>query len=284
MFDRTEIPVTATGVSAWEVAKDVSKSAGEILMKWWPETKVISEKGSNDIVTNVDIEAEKFISEKLKTAFPDHGIYGEEAAGDDPEQGWVWVIDPVDGTRNYASGIPFFSLVLALVKDGEVVVGVNYDPLNGEMFHAASGMGAFLNEERMRVSDKGTLDGAMVGIDIAYSNDSGTEDTFQSVRKLWHRLGTVRLLGSSALGISYVAAGRTDIYFHHRLQPYDQAAGLLLVEEAGGVITDRNGIRAGLYSDGIIAASTRTHVDFMNSTKNHGWRRPSSREANPFEI
>jgi len=283
MMDKVELPISCDGRNAWEVAQDVANSAGDILMRWWPETKVVSDKGTNDIVTNVDLEAEKFISAELKEAFPHHGIYGEEGAGDDPEKGWVWVIDPVDGTRNYASGIPFFSLVIALAKDGEVIVGVNYDPLNKEMFHAAYGMGAYLNEERIEVSTKGTLDRAMVGIDIAYSSDSGTEDTFQTARKLWNRIGTVRLLGSSALGISYVAAGRTDLYFHHRLQPYDQAAGLLLVEEAGGIITDRSGMRAGLYSDGIIAASSQIHRDFIDSTKSHGWRKPSSRRVNPTE-
>ena len=283
MLDKVELPVDCNGRNAWEIAKVVAESAGEILMKWWPETKVVSRKGTNDIVTNVDVDAEEFISSKLRRAFPDHGIYGEEQAGDDPEKGWVWVIDPVDGTRNYALGIPFFSLVIALVKDGEVVVGVNYDPLNKEMFHAAYGMGAYLNEERLQVSAKETLDSAIVGIDIAYSDDSGTEDTFQTTRKLWDRFGTVRLLGSSALGISYVAAGRTDLYFHHRLQPYDQAAGLLLVEEAGGVVTDRNGTRASLYSDGIVAASSQIHRDFMDSTKSHGWRRPSSRKFNPTD-
>ena len=283
MINKDGLPISCDGRDAWKVAQDVANSAGDILMRWWPETKVISDKGTNDIVTNVDLEAEKFISTRLKEAFPDHGIYGEEEAGDDPEKGWVWVIDPVDGTRNYASGIPFFSLVIALAKDGEVIVGVNYDPLNKEMFHAAYGMGAYLNEERIEVSTKGTLDRAMVGIDIAYSSDSGTEDTFQTARKLWNRIGTVRLLGSSALGISYVAAGRTDLYFHHRLQPYDQAAGLLLVEEAGGIITDRSGMRAGLYSDGIIAASSQIHRDFIDSTKSHGWRKPSSRRVNPTE-
>ena len=283
MVDKVELPVSSDGRNAWEVARDVANAAGEILMRWWPETKVISDKGINDIVTNVDLEAEKFISAELKEAFPGHGIYGEEEAGDDPEKGWVWIIDPVDGTRNYASGIPFFSLVIALAKDGEVMVGVNYDPLNKEMFHAAYGMGAYLNKARIEVSSRDTLDRAIVGIDLAYSNDSGTEDTFQTARKLWSRFGTVRLLGSSALGISYVAAGRTDLYFHHRLQPYDQAAGLLLVEEAGGIITDRNGTRAGLYSDGIIAASSQIHRDFIDSTKSHGWRKPSSRWVNPME-
>ena len=257
---------------AWKAAQRIARSAGEILQNWWPKAKNIKTKGTDDIVTNVDMESEKYIRSEIATCFPEHGIFGEEESGDDPRQGYVWIIDPVDGTRNYAWGIPFFSLVIALAKDGEVIAGVNYDPLHNEMFHAARGKGAYLNENEIKVSRMESLEGSILGMDLAYEDEKGTVDMLGAVTKLWPRLKTARIMGSSALGLSYVAAGRTDIYFHHQLQPYDQAAGLLLVEEAGGIVTDRQGMRAGLYSDGIIASCSPLHEDFMKETKSYPWR------------
>ena len=272
------------GKNAWDIAMEVSRQAGGILMHWWPKTKQVFNKGLADIVTNVDRECEDFIRGELKNHFPSHGTFGEEGFGDDPNEGWVWVIDPIDGTRNFAAGIPHFSIVVALVKDGDVVVGVNYDPIHGEMFHAAIYQGAFLNDKKIRVSNKLKLEDVSCGFDPSNGPAEGTRSTLQVLRKLWPHLNTTRTLGSSALGLSYVAAGRTDIYINHRLQPYDQAAGLVLVEEAGGIVTDRQGYRAGLYSDGIIASSSPLHKDFMDLTKSAPWRRPSSRANNPREA
>ena len=261
---------------AWQAARNVAYSAGEILKEWWPRAKSVKQKGINDIVTNVDMESEKHIRGEIAAYFPEHGIFGEEESGDDPQRGYVWIIDPVDGTRNYAWGIPFFSLVIALAKDGEIITGVNYDPLHDEMFHAAKGKGAYLNEKEIKVSRTECLEGSILGMDLAYEDEKGTIDMLSAVTKLWPRLKTTRIMGSSALGLSYVAAGRTDIYFHHQLQPYDQAAGLLLVEEAGGIVTDRQGIRAGLYSDGIIASCSSLHEAFMKETKSFSWRTNSN--------
>ena len=267
---------------AWQAARNIAYSAGEILQEWWPKAKNVKQKGINDIVTNVDMESEKYIRDQIAFYFPEQGIYGEEESGDDPQQGYVWIIDPVDGTRNYAWGIPFFSLVIALAKDGEIITGVNYDPLHGEMFHAAKRKGAYLNENEIKVSRTESLEGSILGMDLAYEDEKGTIDMLNAVAKLWPRLKTTRIMGSSALGLSYVAAGRTDIYFHHQLQPYDQAAGLLLVEEAGGIVTDRQGIRAGLYSNGIIASCSALHEDFMKETKSFSWRMDSNNPAQNF--
>ena len=203
--------------------------------------------------------------------------------GDDPTTGWTWIIDPIDGTQNYAWGIPCFSIVIALAKDGEVVAGVNFDPINREMFHAARGEGAFLNDKKIQVSEISNFEDVIMVTDPAYGPVAGTTDTLQMLRKIWPSLKTARMIGSSALSISYVAAGRMDIFVHHRLQPYDQAAGIILMEEAGGLITDRQGNRAQLYSDGLIASSSIIHQQFMERTKHLQWRKPSSRSVNPRE-
>ena len=126
-------PVTGVQTCALPIC-EVSRSAGELLLEWWPKLKEISDEGDNDIVTNVDKAAEILIRDELARQFPTHGFYGEELKGDRLESGFVWVVDPIDGTRNYAMGIPCFSIVVALAKDGEVVTGVNYDPLRDEMF------------------------------------------------------------------------------------------------------------------------------------------------------
>jgi len=278
-----ELPKSKSGENAWDVAISVARSAGEVLMRWWTSEKQVFQKGKYDLVTNVDREAETHIRDEIQNFFPSHGFFGEEQAGADPEKGWVWIVDPVDGTRNYAAGVPHFSIVIALAKDGEILTGVNYDPLHDEMFHAAAGSGAYLNEEQIGVSGLSSLRGASVGLDPSNGDPQGTINTFQVIRKLWPNLMTTRMMGSSALGISYVACGRSDIYINHRLQPYDQAAGLILVEEAGGVITDRRGHRAGLYSDGIIACSSPMLEEFLEITKNLPWRRPSCRSVNRRE-
>jgi len=278
-----QLPVSVSGKDAWEVAREVSLTAGEILLDWWPRAKEVSDKGQNDIVTNVDRECEDHIRTAIRRHFPEHGVFGEEGKGDDPTIGWTWIIDPIDGTQNYAWGIPCFSIVVALAKDGEVVTGANFDPLNNEMFHAARGQGAFLNEEKIRVSDLSEFQDVVIGTDPAYGPVEGTTNTLQMLRKMWPAIKTTRMMGSSALGISYVATGRTDIYVHHRLQPYDQAAGIILMEEAGGLLTDRHGNRAGLYSDGLVASSSVIHQHFMEQTKYLQWRRPSTRALNPRE-
>ena len=278
-----QLPETESGKSAWQLAREISLSAGEILLDWWPKTKEISDNGHNNIVTNVDRECEAHIRAEIAAHFPEHGIFGEEEKGDDPTTGWTWIIDPIDGTQNYAWGIPCFSTVIAVAKDGEVVMGVNFDPINKEMFHAARGQGAFLNEQKIQVSDVSQFEDVIMVTDPAYGPASGTIDTLQMLRKIWPSLKTARMIGSSALSISYVAAGRMDIFVHHRLQPYDQAAGMILIEEAGGLITDRHGNRAELYSDGLIAASSTIHQGFMEKTRHLRWREASSRAFNPRE-
>jgi myo-inositol-1(or 4)-monophosphatase len=162
--------------------------------------------------------------------------------------------------------VPFFSLVVGLALDGEVLVGVNYDPMRDEMFHAERGAGAFLNDEPIRVSERSSIEESVLGMDLSY-NDDGAVNGLQVILSLWPGMQTSRTMGSSALEISYAAAGRYDLYFHHQLEPWDQVAGLLLIEEAGGIITDRTGRRAGL-----VASNATLHAEFMRKTEGLAWR------------
>ena len=268
------IPTSATGQTAVEVAREAALVAGQMLVDRFHEVKQITEKGRGNIVTDVDTAVEAEVISLISKEYPDMGVLGEESAGVPADSGYVWVIDPLDGTRNYASGVPFFSVVVGLALDGEVLVGVNYDPMRKEMFHAEKGHGAFLNDEPIRVSEKTSIDECLLGLDLSYNNQ-GAANGLGVILSIWPGMQTARIMGSAALGISYAAAGRTDLYFHHQLEPWDQIAGLLLVREAGGVVTDRTGGRAGLYSDGVVASSSVLHADFMRRTDGLPWRAPT---------
>ena len=272
------IPKSISGKPAMTVAREAALEAGEILVDRFHKAKQISFKGRGNIVTDVDTEVETAIRAMLRREFPDMGFLGEESAGARPDSGYVWIVDPLDGTRNYASGIPFFSTVVGLALDGEVLVGVNHDPWRREMFHAERGKGAFLNDDLIHVSERSTVEDGILGMDLSYNNE-GAVNGLSLIQTLWPGMQTARIMGSSALGIAYAAAGRTDLYFHHQLEPWDQVAGIVLVEEAGGIITDRTGKRAGLRSDGLVASSATLHAEFMRKTDGMAWRRPTHRLA-----
>ena len=271
-----DVPTSTSGRTAMETARGVALKAGEILLRRFDQVKRISFKGCGNIVTDVDVEVESEVLATLGREYPDMGLLGEESQGVRPDSGYVWIVDPLDGTRNYASGIPFFSVVVGLALDGEVLVGVNYDPMRREMFHVERGKGAFLNDERIGVSEESKIEECIRGMDLSY-NDEGAVNGMELIRSLWPGMQTARIMGSSALGISYAAAGRTDLYFHHQLEPWDQVAGILLVEEAGGIITDRAGKRAGLHSDGLIASNATIHAEFMRRIEGMAWREPTHR-------
>lgn len=269
-----EIPRGSSGKTALQVAREVARRAGEALLQRFDQPMTVSFKGRGDVVTDVDAEVERETLDALRSEFPGMGTLGEETAGVAANRGYVWIVDPLDGTRNYASGIPFYSTVVGLALDGEVLVGVTYDPARDEMFYSEKGKGAFLNNEPIRVSNKPDLKDCIVGLDLS-NHDVGAVNGLDVVRSIWPSIRTARIMGSAALGITYAAAGRTDLYFHHQLQPWDQVAGLLLAEEAGGVVTDRTGERAGLYSDGLIASSAALHAEFMRRTEGLAWRMPT---------
>ena len=269
-----DIPIGSSGRSAAEVARAAALKAGEILMDRLDTVKEVSFKGRGNIVTDVDMEVEREVFTLLAAEYPDAALLGEESAKVRADEGLAWIVDPLDGTRNYASGIPIFSTVVGLALDGEVLVGVNYDPARNDMFEAEKGGGAYHNGEPIHVSETSALEDSILGMDLSYNNE-GAVNGLDVIREIWPDMQTARIIGSAAMGISYAAAGLTDLYFHHQLEPWDQVAGLLLVEEAGGVVTDRTGKRAGLYSDGLVASNAALHGEFMRRTDGMAWRRPT---------
>ena len=185
--------------------------------------------------------------------------------------GYTWIIDPLDGTRNYILGIPFFCVLIALAKDDDVLLGLTYDPVHQEMFQAVKGGGAFLNSSPIKVSRKTELGEALLSYDLGYADDKASR-AIEMVLHLWPNIQSTRMMGSAGLGLAYAACGRIDMYFHHHLSPWDLAASLVLVPEAGGVVTDKYATQASLRSESVIASGGVLHDRFLRATDGLAWR------------
>lgn len=232
--------------------------------------KISNKEGINNLVTEADHAAEKAIMETIKESFPEHFILSEEAGELKMDSSYKWIIDPIDGTVNYAHGIPICCVSIGLEHEGKMIFGAVYNPLIGEFYFAEKGKGAFLNGERINVSDKATvIDSCLVtGFPYTYLDmPNGPLDVFER----FIRKGVpVRRLGSAAMDLCWVAAGRFDGFFEHKLQAWDSAAGFLMVEEAGGKVTDFSGAYYSPYQPQILATNQRIHdemLEWINRTE-----------------
>ena len=266
-----ELPLSRSGRSALEVAQQAAGVAGQIIRDRFATAKDIRFKGRADIVTDVDLSAEKAVLELLRDEFPDFGVLAEESAPIESNSGYTWVVDPLDGTRNYAMGVPHFCTVVALAQGRDIVLGITYDPVREESFVAQAGKGARLNEDPISVSDTREVLNASLCFDMGYVDEKAGL-ALDMLRSVWPNVQSLRLMGSAALGIAYAAAGRVDLYFHHALSPWDIASGLLLVKEAGGIVVDRAGNTADLLTPSIIAANSDLVGDFLKVTQGQPWR------------
>ena len=252
-------------------AIQIVRDAGKLLVDRFDGKKQVSYKGRNDLVTDVDELVEEQIIRSLRNAFPGCGIVAEESDPIATETDMTWIIDPLDGTSNYVNGIPFFAVNLALMIGNEVVLGITLDPMRNELFHAVKSRQAYLNQKLIKVSSKKKLEGALIGYDLGYS-DEKAKTAIEMILHLWSSIRSTRMMGSAALGLAYVACGRTDLYFHHHLSQWDLAAALVIVSEAKGVTSDRQGQPASLLSTNIIAANRSLHSDFLSKTREATWR------------
>ncbi len=238
------------------IALEAAQRAGELIRCQFHRPQEVSPKGIADIVTQVDRDAEELIVGRIRAAFPGHGVWGEEGASARRDGEYLWVIDPLDGTRNYAKGIPFFCVSVALLFQGQPVLGVIYDPLHEETFSAERGKGAYLNGERMRLAPKASLEQASVYFGLNPCRRPGNPGlALPMLLRLYPMLDMVRDSGSAALSLAYVACGRLDVAYHDRLNAWDMLAGVLLVQESGGVATEFSGRPVALTSQDVIAAS-----------------------------
>ena len=216
-----------------QTATEAARAAGKVIVDRYPGRRQVTIKGYRDIVTDVDRAAESVVLDLIRERFPGHAILSEEAGGSGIGEGITWVVDPLDGTTNYAHRIPFFSVSIGVLDGGGPVAGVVRDPVREQTFAAERGGGSVLNGEAIRVSSTDHLRGAIVGFDWAHS-DQVRAQVLALLQRIAPRCGTVRGFGSAALAQAYVAAGWLDAYMSLSLRPWDVAAGMLLVAEAGG--------------------------------------------------
>ncbi|WP_299358040.1 inositol monophosphatase family protein [uncultured Paracoccus sp.] len=237
-----------------------ARKAGRSLVKDFREVEnlQVSVKGAGDFVTRADREAERIIKEELRGARPNYGWVGEETGaepGEDPTRRWI--VDPLDGTTNFLHGLPHWGVSIALEHKGEIVAAVILDPAKDELFSAERGAGAFLNDSRLRVSGRRRLIESIFATGVPFGGRRDLPATLKDLARLMPQVAGVRRWGSAALDLAYVAAGRFDGYWERGIQPWDVAAGILLVKEAGGFVEAVEPNGSPLESGALIAANTQ---------------------------
>jgi myo-inositol-1(or 4)-monophosphatase len=241
--------------AALRAARGLIRDFGEV------EQLQVSVKGPGEFVSTADLKAERTLKAELTRARPGYGLLfeeGGEAAGSDPRHRWI--VDPLDGTTNFLHGIPHFAISIALERDGEIVAGVIYEPTRDEMYSAEKGLGAYVNDRRLRVSARRHLAEAVIGTGMPYGPRAGQAGYGETLSAIMGATSGVRRMGAAALDLAYVAAGRYDGFWEFGLQPWDIAAGILLVREAGGYVSDMAGGHDMMTTGDVLAANDHLHL------------------------
>jgi len=245
-------------------AIETAREAGQILLEKFGRKIEISKKGDINLVTEADIASEKHIIEKINTHYPKHSILAEES-GDAVVIGnskWKWVIDPLDGTTNFAHGYPCFCVTLALEHEGEIVVGVTYDPTRNELFASEKGSGATLNNKPIRVSETRQLKDALLVTGFPY-DARGRENFARHFTGFTRKARGIRRDGSAAIDMAYVACGRFDGFWEEGLHAWDVAAGVLFIEESGGRVSYYDDSPFSIYRPPICASNNLIHAEML---------------------
>lgn len=252
------------------IAVRAARQAGSVIMRSYNrlDSLTVAEKRANDYVSDVDRNAEQAIIDTIRRAYPSHAILAEEsgAQGDDAHQ---WIIDPLDGTTNYLHGFPQFAVSIALQHRGRLESAVVYDPVRDEMFTAVRGGGALLNDRRLRVTEQRHLKGALLGTGIPFRDQRYMDAYLGMLRSLTQETAGIRRPGSAALDFAYVAAGRLDGFWELGLSVWDFAAGALIVQEAGGVVSDIRGGSRHLETGNVIVGGVRVHREMVAAIRPH---------------
>lgn len=248
------------------IAKKAALLAGKIHKKYFQKKmKIETKKSSYDLLTIADKEAEECIVSFIKKYFPQHNFLCEENAYENTSSDFVWIVDPLDGTNNFASGMPIFCASIALLHKNEVVVSAVYDVNRNELFYAEKKKGAWLNKKRIYVNDIGDLKKALLITGFYYSRGKEMEETLETIKRfLYAQVVGIRRLGAAALDLCYVACGRATGFWEFELSPWDYAGGKLIVEEAGGKVTGRIGEEIPLDRKYFIVASNgKIHEEML---------------------
>ncbi len=247
------------------IAEQACRQAGAIQREGLNSEKNVEFKGAINLVTDIDKACEKAIVELLHSNFPDHDILAEEGTGKRKDSEYKWVIDPLDGTTNYAHGYPLFCTSIALEHKGEVIAGAVYEPNRDEMFLAEKGKGATLNGKKIEVSKTEELDKAMLATGFAYNIRETKINNLDHFSKILFQCQAIRRDGVAAIDLCYVACGYYDGFWELNLFPWDVAAGMLMIQEAGGLVTDFHGRPFHIYSKEILATNRHIHTAMAQS-------------------
>lgn len=246
-----------------KTALKAAMEAGDILRKNFGKRHKIGYKGEIDLITEIDLRSEQRITKILEREYPDHDILAEEGEGLNRKAEYRWIIDPLDGTTNYAHGFPCFSISIALEKKERVILGVVFDPLRKEIYVARKGKGAYLNRKRINVSKTEKLSEALLATGFAYDVRVSPENNLDHFSNFILSAQGIRRAGSAALDLCYVASGRFDGFWEMKLKPWDTAAGYLIVKEAGGRVTDFKGGTFNIFSREILASNGKIHGEMV---------------------
>lgn len=228
----------------------------------------INIKQASDFVTHIDRESEQIIINVIKKNFPDHRFFTEESIKDEDTGDYRWIIDPLDGTTNYIHSYPVFSVSIALEYHGEIILGIVYDPIRDEIFSAERGKGAFLNGTPFKISSIDNLGSSIIATGFPFRNKEIIDDYLRLFKNLFYRVSDIRRGGSAALDLAYLACGRCEGFFELGLNPWDVAAGSILIEEAGGIISDFAGESNHISTGNIVAGNPALHGEILKEVQN----------------
>ncbi len=248
------------------IALRAARNAGRVILRAMDrvDTLTIEEKGRNDLVSEIDRQAEDVIVDTILRTYPDHGVLGEEHGERGPDAEFKWVIDPLDGTTNFLHGIPHFCTSIAVTRGATLLHGVVVDHVRNEEFSASRGTGALLNGRRIRVARHDRLDDAIVAGGLPFASVAAHLDAYCDVlREFMGRCRTLRRQGAAALDLAYVASGRLDGFFEIGLKPWDMAAGAVIVREAGGFVGDAAGGDRFMTTGNVVAANPKVFRDML---------------------
>lgn len=252
------------------VAVNAARKAGNVIARSLEHVDVleVATKSKNDFVSEVDRRAEREIIETLHKAYPDHGILAEESGGQEGNE-YQWVIDPLDGTTNFLHGFPQFAVSIALRRRGHIEQGVVYDPVSQELYTASRGAGAQLNGRRIRVSKRRGLEGALLGTGFPFKQQQHLDAYLGTFKALFSDTAGIRRAGAASLDLAYVAAGRLDGFWEIGLKPWDMAAGVLLVQEAGGLVGDFAGGHDFMQTGNVVAGNPKVFKAILQHIRPH---------------
>ena len=253
------------------IAVKAARRAGAIINRASQDigTLTIKSKNYNDFVSEVDVAAERAIIDTLKDTYPSHGFLGEESGSSEHQSDFIWIIDPLDGTTNFLHNFPQYCVSIALQHKGEITQAVIYEPNRNDLYTATKGRGAFLNDKRIRVSKCDKLQQSLIGTGFPFRDFKHLDTYLSMFKSMLQKTSGIRRPGSAALDLAYVANGSLDAFWEIGLSPWDIAAGALLVQEAGGIISNLNGKDGWLESGNVLAASPKIYDAMVETLAPH---------------